>query len=61
MSTEIDIEKLKMERLLKNLDQAAGEGTSLITLFIAAGGNITKAKQKLICEESTAAQIKSRV
>jgi peptide subunit release factor 1 (eRF1) len=61
MSNEVEIEKLKMARILDELDAAAGDGTSLITLMIAAGGSIAKTKQKLICEESTAAQIKSRV
>jgi len=61
MSTFDDIEKLKIQRSLDQLDQARGEGTSLITLFVASGGDIAKARKKLSCEESTAAQIKSRV
>jgi len=43
------------------LDSAAGEGTSLITILIASGGSASKTKQKLVCEESAASQIKSRV
>jgi peptide subunit release factor 1 (eRF1) len=59
--SEGDIQQLKMKRILDSLDSAAGEGTSLITLLISSGGNASKTKQKLVCEESAASQIKSRV
>jgi len=57
----LEIQKLKVERLLKQLESAQGDGTSLITLMIPSGGNINRMKQKLTDEYSTASQIKSRL
>lgn len=50
-----------MENLLNQLENASGEGTSLITLMIPAGANIAKTKQKLTEEYTAATQIKSRL
>jgi peptide subunit release factor 1 (eRF1) len=60
-TTETEVQTLKIKRTLKELKGATGEGTSLITVMIAAGGSISKTKQKLVSEESAATQIKSRV
>jgi len=60
-ATDVEIQKLKVDRLLKQLEHAQGDGTSLITLMIPAGGNINRMKQKLTDEYSAATQIKSRL
>jgi len=60
-ASSLEIQKLKVERLLKQLEGAQGDGTSLITLMIPSGGNINRMKQKLTDEYSTASQIKSRL
>lgn len=54
-------ETLKIQRMLKELSAAEGQATSLISVIIPAGGSLSKTKQKLVCEEGTATQIKSRV
>jgi len=59
MQSEIQI--LKIQRMLKELSAVEGQGTSLITVLIPSGGSIAKTKQKLVCEETAATQIKSRV
>jgi peptide chain release factor subunit 1 len=58
---QTEIQTLKIQRMLKDLDAAEGQATSLISVMIPSGGSISKTKQKLVCEEGTASQIKSRV
>jgi len=50
-----------MQRVLKELSAVEGQSTSLISVLIPSGGSISKTKQKLLCEEGAATQIKSRV
>lgn len=56
-----NIEKWKMKRLIKFLESIKGNGTSMITLIIPKGSQITFASQMLTTELSTASNIKSRV
>lgn len=56
-----DIEYIKMKRVLNVLDNASGDGTSLITILIKEGGSIDRMKAKLRDEVNTANNIKSRV
>jgi peptide subunit release factor 1 (eRF1) len=58
---DTEIQTLKIQRSLKELSAVSGDGTSLISVMIAAGGSIPKTRQKLLNEEGTATQIKSRV
>jgi peptide subunit release factor 1 (eRF1) len=61
ITTNTEIQSLKVKRTLNELSTATGDATSLITVMIASGGSISKTKQKLVSEESTSSQIKSRV
>lgn len=61
MSCDSEIEKLKMKRTLDSIDSSEGFGTSMITLFIHAGGSVDRTKKKIADELSAATQIKSRV
>ncbi|KAM0675663.1 translation termination factor eRF1 [Gurleya vavrai] len=56
-----DIEVWRMKKLLKNLKDAEGNGTSMITLIIPPKDMISKASKMLIDEYGTASNIKSRV
>eukprot|EP01094_Clydonella_sp_ATCC50884_P000402 TRINITY_DN10313_c0_g1_i1.p1 TRINITY_DN10313_c0_g1~~TRINITY_DN10313_c0_g1_i1.p1 ORF type:complete len:429 (+),score=126.59 TRINITY_DN10313_c0_g1_i1:252-1538(+) len=49
----------KMKRLIRTLDSARGEGTSMISLVIPAKGNLVRATKMLSEEFGTATQIKS--
>lgn len=61
MSSDLEIQKLKIKRTLDCLQNAQGDGTSLITLMLPSGGNINLIKQKLTDEYSAATNIKSRL
>jgi peptide chain release factor subunit 1 len=56
-----DIEKWKYKKLLKNLQAAKGDGTSMITLVVASKSAISQASTMLTEELGTAENIKSRV
>jgi peptide chain release factor subunit 1 len=65
MSTHLrdqEIEKLKMKRLLDSLEEAQGQGTSMVTLLVPPGPTRLAATKKKVTDElGTSAQIKSRV
>lgn len=56
-----DVEKWKYKKLLKNLQLAKGNGTSMITLVVASKSAISQASTMLTEELGTAENIKSRV
>ena len=59
---EIDpIELFKMKRLLKNLEDSKGDGTSMVTILIPPGAAVFRMRQKLVEELGTASNIKNRV
>lgn len=56
---EQEIEKLKMKRLLENLEEAEGQGTSMVTLLIPPGvGRLAASRKKVTDEYGTSSQIK---
>lgn len=57
----IDLAKWKLKRLIKNLDDMKGDGTSMITLVIPPKGQISLVSHMLTVEMGTASNIKSRV
>jgi peptide chain release factor subunit 1 len=56
-----EVETLRLRRLLKTLEAAHGEGTSMITVVIPAGGSISRMAKKLNEEYSTSFKIKNRL
>lgn len=56
-----DVEKWKIKHLMKFLNNAKGNGTSMITLIIPAGSQISMPTKMLVDEYGTAQNIKSRV
>jgi peptide subunit release factor 1 (eRF1) len=60
-SSDYDMERIKLKRILDDLDSIAGSATSMITLAIPRGGSLAQMKKKLECEFSTSTSIKSRV
>ncbi|EGF82919.1 hypothetical protein BATDEDRAFT_9205 [Batrachochytrium dendrobatidis JAM81] len=59
--TEVNIEMWKIKRLIKGLEAARGNGTSMISLIIPPGDQIARAAKMLADEYGTASNIKSRV
>ena len=61
--TEMDhqIEMFKVKKLIKNLSAARGNGTSMISLIIPPGDQISRVNKMLGDEYGTASNIKSRV
>ena len=55
---ETAIAQWKIKRLIKTLDNARGNGTSMITLIIPPGDDINRYGQMLVNEASTASRIK---
>jgi peptide chain release factor subunit 1 len=55
------IEIFKVKKLIKNLEAARGNGTSMISLIIPPGDQISKVNKMLGDEYGTASNIKSRV
>jgi len=55
------IEMWKMKKLIKSLTEARGNGTSMISLVIRPGDQISKVNKMLTDEYGTASNIKSRV
>jgi peptide chain release factor subunit 1 len=62
-NTEQDqqIEIFKVKKLIKNLEAARGNGTSMISLIIPPGDQISRVNKMLSDEYGTASNIKSRV
>jgi len=62
-SDEMDrqIEIFKVKKLIKNLEAARGNGTSMISLIIPPGDQISRVNKMLSDEYGTASNIKSRV
>ena len=58
---ERHIEMWKVKKLIKNLRNARGNGTSMISLIIPPGDQISRVAKMLTLESSTASNIKSRV
>ena len=58
---EENIEIWKIQRMIKNLAEARGNGTSMISLVMAPTEDIPKINQMLTNEFGTASNIKSRV
>eukprot|EP00814_Leptocylindrus_danicus_P007661 CAMPEP_0116040520 /NCGR_PEP_ID=MMETSP0321-20121206/24414_1 /TAXON_ID=163516 /ORGANISM="Leptocylindrus danicus var. danicus, Strain B650" /LENGTH=461 /DNA_ID=CAMNT_0003520363 /DNA_START=28 /DNA_END=1413 /DNA_ORIENTATION=- len=59
--TDRQIEIFKVKKLIKNLTQARGNGTSMISLIIPPGDQISRVNKMLGDEYGTASNIKSRV
>jgi peptide chain release factor subunit 1 len=55
------VEMWKVKKLVKNLQEARGNGTSMISLIIPPGGQIPLVSKMLTEEAGTASNIKSRV
>jgi hypothetical protein len=55
------IEIFKVKKLIKNLEAAKGNGTSMISLILPPGSQISQANKMLSDEYGTASNIKSRV
>ena len=58
---EKNIEMWKVKKLIKNLEKARGNGTSMISLIIPPKGQIPMIQKMLVDEYGTASNIKSRV
>ena len=62
MESEInEIEIWKIKRMINNIENLRGNGTSLISLILPKGENLDKTKSMLVTELGTASNIKSRV
>ncbi|KAL7549074.1 hypothetical protein ACHAWF_012354 [Thalassiosira exigua] len=59
--TDQQIEIFKVKKLIKNLEAAKGNGTSMISLIIPPGTQISQVSKMLADEYGTASNIKSRV
>lgn len=59
--TDQQIEIFKVKKLIKNLQSARGNGTSMISLIIPPGDQISRVNKMLSDEYGTASNIKSRV
>jgi len=57
----MDIENWKMRKLIKRLNEARGNGTSIISLILPPGDQICRVNRMLTEEYGTATNIKSRV
>lgn len=58
---EKNIELWKIKKLIKGLEQARGNGTSMISLILPPKDQISRAVKMLADEYGTASNIKSRV
>jgi peptide chain release factor subunit 1 len=59
--TDAALEQWKLKRLIKQLENASGNGTSMISLIVKPGDDINRVKKMLDEEAGTASCIKSRV
>ncbi|KAI5181889.1 peptide chain release factor subunit 1 [Nematocida sp. AWRm80] len=57
----LEVERWKMKKLLKQLQNARGSGTSMISLILPPKDQISRANKLLVEEYGTASNIKSRV
>ncbi|OMO60424.1 Peptide chain release factor eRF1/aRF1 [Corchorus capsularis] len=55
------IEAWKLKKMIKSLDEARGNGTSMISLIIPPGDQISNVTKRLAEEYATSSNIKSRV
>ncbi|KAI8379267.1 eukaryotic peptide chain release factor subunit 1 [Radiomyces spectabilis] len=60
-NTDQNVEIWKMKKLIKNLEAARGNGTSMISLILPPKSQISQAAKMLADEYGTASNIKSRV
>jgi peptide chain release factor subunit 1 len=58
---ELEVERAKLKKVVKMLDTLAGDGTSMISLIMPPGDQISRVVHMLDKEEGTATNIKSRV
>ena len=58
---ELAIEMWKVKKLIKTLTAARGNGTSMISLIMPPGEQVSKVSKMLTDEYGTASNIKSRV
>lgn len=58
---DLAVEQWKMKKLIKSLEMARGNGTSVISLIIPPKTQLAQVSQMLVTEEGTAVNIKSRV
>mmetsp|Transcript_9727 Transcript_9727/g.23166 ORF Transcript_9727/g.23166 Transcript_9727/m.23166 type:complete len:442 (+) Transcript_9727:74-1399(+) len=58
---DLVIEQWKIKRVIKSLDAAKGNGTSMITVIVPQGDDINQIQRKLTDEAGAATNIKSRV
>ncbi|GMF03935.1 unnamed protein product [Ambrosiozyma monospora] len=58
---EKNVQMWKVKKLIKNLQKARGNGTSMISLIIPPKGQIPMIQKMLTDEYGTASNIKSRV
>jgi peptide chain release factor subunit 1 len=56
-----EIEKWKTKKLIKTLNLARGNGTSMVSLIVPPGDQISRVSKMLTDEAATASNIKSRV
>jgi len=59
--SEVKVQMWKIKKLIKSLEQARGNGTSMISLIIRPKDQLSRVVQKLAEEYGTASNIKSRV
>ena len=57
----MSLEKLKIKQMLKKLESCRGNGTSLVSIMIGAGGDLNGTKKRLTDEYGKASNVKSRV
>ena len=60
-ASDKNVEIWKVKKLIKNLQRARGNGTSMISLIIPPGDQISRVSKMLADEYGTASNIKSRV
>lgn len=60
-SEQLEVERWRMKKLLKSLQNARGNGTSMISLILPPKDQISRASKLLLEEYGTASNIKSRV
>ncbi|KAI5170776.1 peptide chain release factor subunit 1 [Nematocida sp. LUAm3] len=58
---QLEVEKWRMKKMLKKLQNARGNGTSMISLILPPKDQISRANKLLMEEYGTASNIKSRV
>jgi len=59
--TSVSSRKIEMKETLESLSNAHGNGTSMISLFVAFDGSLARTRQRLTEENSYSSNIKSRV